>query len=88
MAESAQFTKSLPPALERFAPYLTLKRVGRKWLALCPYHQERTPSFTIDLAQNSFHCFGCHASGPLDAAFEQLQFQHGDRSCASSNNEF
>ena len=42
-----------------------LRHVGREWKCLCPLHEERTPSFTIDPAKNLFHCFGCGAGGSV-----------------------
>lgn len=42
---------------------LTLK--GRKMLGLCPFHHEKTPSFTVDDEKGFYHCFGCHAGGDI-----------------------
>lgn len=43
--------------------YLPLKRAGRHFKALCPFHQERTPSFCVNTDKQIFHCFGCGAGG-------------------------
>ncbi len=43
--------------------YVTLKRAGSNMSGLCPFHSERTPSFTVFTASNSFYCFGCGAGG-------------------------
>jgi DNA primase len=40
-----------------------LKRAGRDWTARCPFHDERTPSFTVSPAKQFYHCFGCGAHG-------------------------
>jgi DNA primase len=40
-----------------------LKRVGSRWTGLCPFHDERTPSFSVDVEQKLYHCFGCGQSG-------------------------
>jgi DNA primase len=40
-----------------------LKKSGQNWLALCPFHKEKTPSFTVNSAKQIFYCFGCHAGG-------------------------
>jgi DNA primase len=40
-----------------------LKRSGSRWVCCCPFHAERTPSCFINEDQNSYHCFGCGASG-------------------------
>jgi len=43
--------------------YVQLKRSGANAKGLCPFHQEKTPSFTVSPAKGLFYCFGCHASG-------------------------
>lgn len=45
--------------------YTTLKRAGRSFKGLCPFHTERTPSFTVTPDGNFFHCFGCDESGDI-----------------------
>lgn len=45
--------------------YLQLKRAGSSWRGLCPFHQEKTPSFHVTPARQSFHCFGCGAGGSV-----------------------
>jgi DNA primase len=43
--------------------YVPLKRAGTKYKGLCPFHSEKTPSFTVDADKGFFYCFGCHAGG-------------------------
>ena len=43
--------------------YVTLKRAGSNLVGLCPFHSERTPSFTVFPSSESFHCFGCGVGG-------------------------
>src|SRR5262245_40039992 len=43
--------------------YFPLKHAGAMWKALCPFHQERTPSFTVNPQRQIFKCFGCGAGG-------------------------
>ena len=43
--------------------YVNLKRAGSNYNGLCPYHNEKTPSFTVFPATQSFYCFGCGAGG-------------------------
>lgn len=45
--------------------YVTLKRAGSNYQAPCPFHSERTPSFTVFPATKSFYCFGCGAGGDV-----------------------
>ena len=48
---------------EVIAPSVKLLRAGREWKACCPFHQEKTPSFTINDDKGFYHCFGCGAHG-------------------------
>ncbi|MBM9518418.1 DNA primase [Desulforhopalus vacuolatus] len=45
--------------------YVDLKKSGSRWLGLCPFHGEKTPSFSVTPAQQFFHCFGCGESGDV-----------------------
>ena len=45
--------------------YIDLKQVGTTLVGLCPFHDEKTPSFKIDTTKNRYHCFGCDATGDL-----------------------
>jgi DNA primase len=45
--------------------YTSLKRAGGSYKGLCPFHTERSPSFTVKPGDNVFHCFGCDASGSI-----------------------
>jgi len=45
--------------------YLPLKRAGANFVALCPFHKEKTPSFNVNPQKQIFHCFGCHKGGDV-----------------------
>ena len=45
--------------------YLPLKRAGANFIALCPFHKEKTPSFNVNPHKQIFHCFGCHKGGDV-----------------------
>lgn len=54
-----------------------LKRAGREWTACCPFHDERTPSFTVSPVKQFYHCFGCGAHGSAIGflmEYERLEF--------------
>ncbi|MFZ2152573.1 MAG: DNA primase [Microgenomates group bacterium] len=56
--------------------YLPLKKRGRHWLANCPFHGEKTPSFTVSAELQMFKCFGCGKSGDLFTFVQE--FDHID----------
>lgn len=49
--------------VELVGQFVNLKRAGENWKGLCPFHNERTPSFTVNPKRGIFHCFGCGAGG-------------------------
>jgi DNA primase len=51
--------------VEVIGTYFPLKRAGASFKALCPFHQEKTPSFTVSPQRQTFHCFGCGAGGSV-----------------------
>ncbi|MDP3703553.1 MAG: CHC2 zinc finger domain-containing protein, partial [Candidatus Omnitrophota bacterium] len=50
---------------EMIGRYVPLKRAGRHFKALCPFHREKTPSFMVNSEKQIFHCFGCGAGGNI-----------------------
>ncbi len=51
--------------VELISEYLPLKKAGRNYRALCPFHPEKTPSFMVSSAKQVFHCFGCGIGGDI-----------------------
>ncbi len=51
--------------VELIGSYVTLKRAGSNYNGLCPFHNEKTPSFTVFPGTQSFYCFGCNAGGDV-----------------------
>ncbi len=51
--------------LELVSDHVDLKRVGKNYLGLCPFHTEKTPSFTVSQEKQIYHCFGCGKGGDL-----------------------
>ena len=55
------------------SPHVRLRKAGRRLSGLCPFHQERTPSFTVDPDKGLWHCFGCKAGGDLFRFVEMIE---------------
>ncbi|HEY6998067.1 MAG TPA: DNA primase [Candidatus Binatia bacterium] len=51
--------------VEVISDYVTLKKAGRNHMGLCPFHGEKTPSFTVSEEKGIYHCFGCQAGGSV-----------------------
>jgi len=63
--------------VELIGQFVQLKRSGQSYLGLCPFHSEKTPSFTVSPSRQMFHCFGCKKGGDLFAfwmAYHQVSF--------------
>src|SRR5881397_3582684 len=56
------------------AEYMQLRKAGSaRFKALCPFHQEKTPSFSIDAAKSLFYCFGCGKGGDVITLVSELE---------------
>jgi DNA primase len=51
--------------VEIISDHVTLKKAGRNYMGLCPFHTEKTPSFTVNEEKAIFHCFGCQTGGSV-----------------------
>lgn len=69
--------------------YIPLKRAGRSFKGLCPFHHEKTPSFIVSSAKQIYHCFGCGAGGDMISFVmkqERLEFMEALRVLAEKAN--
>ncbi|MEY2530228.1 MAG: primase [Verrucomicrobiota bacterium] len=72
--------------VEVIGAYFPLKRAGTNFKALCPFHQEKTPSFTVSPQRQTFHCFGCGVGGSVFRfvmEYEHLDFPSAVRKLAT-----
>ncbi len=65
LARRAQTLKSRIPIEKIISLYIELKPSGRNLVGLCPFHEEKTPSFTVYPGSGKYYCFGCGAGGDL-----------------------
>lgn len=63
--EAKNLIKERADLVEIVSQHVDLKRSGFRYLGSCPFHQEKTPSFTVHPDQQFYHCFGCKASGDV-----------------------
>ena len=53
--------------------HIALKKVGNRWTGLCPFHAEKTPSFTVNAEEKLFYCFGCQAKGDVITFVREIE---------------
>ena len=53
--------------------YVALKKSGRRWTGLCPFHGEKTPSFSVNAEEGRYYCFGCRVSGDQITFIREMQ---------------
>jgi DNA primase len=63
--ETLQAIRDRISLVEVVSAYVSLKRAGRNHIGLCPFHAEKTPSFTVNEERGLFHCFGCGVGGTV-----------------------
>jgi DNA primase len=62
-SESLERVKQAADIVEVVSAHTDLRRQGSRWVGLCPFHEERTPSFSVDQQEKLYHCFGCGVGG-------------------------
>ncbi|MDO8582253.1 MAG: DNA primase [bacterium] len=65
MLEPKDLIKEKLDIVEIIREHLTLKPAGSSWKGLCPFHQEKSPSFMVSPDRQSWHCFGCNKGGDV-----------------------
>src|SRR5512143_4014342 len=85
-------TSLLDAVLERLnildivSQYVKLRRTGKNFVGLCPFHKEKTASFTVSVEKQIYYCFGCHEGGNAVhflARYERLSFHEALESLAN-----
>lgn len=69
--ESLENLRERIDLIEALSSHVDLKRAGGAYKALCPFHQEKTPSFVVQKGDRHYHCFGCGAHGDAIQFFMQ-----------------
>src|SRR5512147_71278 len=63
--ETIDQIRSASDIVEYIGSFVRLKKRGKDYLGLCPFHNEKTPSFTVSPSKQLFYCFGCHRGGDI-----------------------
>ena len=74
--EDVQRVREATDLVELAREHIALKRVGRRFVGLCPFHSEKSPSFSINPEMSAYYCFGCQARG--DAITFVREVEHLD----------
>ena len=71
--EKIQEVREATDIVEVVSQYVTLKKRGKSFVGLCPFHTEKTPSFSVDTARGFYYCFGCSAGGNVFTFVMQME---------------
>jgi DNA primase len=72
-SDFAQLVKQQADIVRIISEYITLKKAGgQNYLGLCPFHGEKTPSFSVHAVRQFYHCFGCHESGDVFSFVQKM----------------
>jgi DNA primase len=71
-AEIAQ-VRSATDIVALITEYVALKKAGRRWQGLCPFHAEKSPSFSVNAEEGRYYCFGCRVSGDQITFIREMQ---------------
>ncbi len=71
--ESLERVKQAADIVEVVSAHTDLRRQGARWVGLCPFHEERTPSFSVEAQEKLYHCFGCGVGGDVIKFVEEKE---------------
>ncbi|HKO38571.1 MAG TPA: DNA primase [Solirubrobacterales bacterium] len=72
-SESVERVKQAADIVEVISAHTDLRRQGARYVGLCPFHEERTPSFSVEPQEKLYHCFGCGVGGDVIKFVEEKE---------------
>ncbi len=71
--EDIQRVREATDTVAVIGAHVGLRRVGRRQMGLCPFHNEKSPSFSVNAEEGLYYCFGCNASGDIISFVQQIE---------------
>jgi DNA primase len=71
--QSVDRVRQAADIVEIVSAHTDLRQQGGRWVGLCPFHEERTPSFSVNAVDKLYHCFGCEAGGDVFAFVQEKE---------------
>ena len=73
MSDSVRLIKERLDIVELIGEYVRLRKAGKSYQGLCPFHSEKTPSFSVSQERQTYHCFGCNRGGDIFSFLMEIE---------------